>query len=136
MYKNQFNTGCYSPVCGAGVCLASVFYRPWLIISYTETSDTTHRVTSRDQTRVVMHCTRLHLTLAEEPDITKELGNNVFLSLHCKMGHTFPWWSVTVWTNARLKCIRDAQLRRHTLTAANHSTASSRKLIPITAGVA
>ena len=41
VYKNQFNTGCYSPVCGAGVCLASVFYRPWLIISYTETSDTT-----------------------------------------------------------------------------------------------
>ena len=38
-----------------------------------------YRVTSRDQTRVVMHCTRLHLTLAEEPDITKELGNNVFL---------------------------------------------------------
>ena len=103
VYKNQFNTGCYSPVCGAGVCLASVFYRPWLIISYTETSDTTpgHKQGPNKS------CHALHQTAPHTSWGTRCNCHNVFQN--CDLVHACPCWSITVWTNARLKRTHDAQ---------------------------
>ena len=105
VYKNQFNTGCYSPVCGAGVCLASVFYRPWLIISYTETSDTTpgHKQGPNKS------CHALHQTAPHTNWRTRCNCHNVFQNCTLVHAHASPCWSITVWTDARLKRTHDAQ---------------------------